>query len=426
MPETQYYPKVCRLVLWTKEAEASSRGEMLKRLYLAVDMTRTQCVRNISKSTTAEGPSVPGEFPHADSSRLRNSIFGDVDEAKLTGIVGTNLNYGCVFGYCVVPTDKGMRQIFQIRRGDRVLTQAGDWRTVLAINKRPALEKPNLVELTFPWRRGKDHVLTVTADHRILVLRDARNKWLAAGDLLDTDKIYMRRKLVHNRGCLTRPQRPCRNCGRVSFNRLYCSVDCRAAYWARTGTNPHLGRKRSALTRQRQSVVVRRRLAERPETHPNRLLACRGIQPCTERRLERWLQHRGMAYRKQAVFGPFLVDFYLPDSQTIMEADGAYWHRNQQRDIDRDRLLLQMAPRNARIVHVHFYDPRFSPAPFDSNPLANVYYVACNPGPESYVDPERFQAVPLKRIRKWTYRKPTTRPGGLSACVYDITVEGVH
>jgi len=81
-------------VTWSgKEYEGAVRAELVKRLRLAVEMVKTQTQRNISQSSRG-GRSKPGGFPHADTGRLRNSIFGEVDADSLEGIVGTPLQYG--------------------------------------------------------------------------------------------------------------------------------------------------------------------------------------------------------------------------------------------------------------------------------------------------------------------------------------------
>lgn len=82
------------IVLEMDRYEAHMNREFAKRLMLICEYVKTQTQRNISISSRAAGPSKEGEFPHADTGRLRNSIFWKVDEKSLTGIVGTPLFYG--------------------------------------------------------------------------------------------------------------------------------------------------------------------------------------------------------------------------------------------------------------------------------------------------------------------------------------------
>lgn len=67
---------------------------------------RTKVVKNISVPTSTKGPSKPAEFPHADTGRLRQSIFCRKDPGPMvngvpTSIVkvGTNLKYGLYHEY---------------------------------------------------------------------------------------------------------------------------------------------------------------------------------------------------------------------------------------------------------------------------------------------------------------------------------------
>ena len=42
---------------------------------------------------------------------------------------------------------------------------------------------------------------------------------------------------------------------------------------------------------------------------------------------EAWLTERGETFDVQRQIGPWLVDFYLPERNLIIEVDGDYWHR---------------------------------------------------------------------------------------------------
>lgn len=68
-------------------------------LLAACEIVRSQAAINVSQSSRANGPSAPGDFPHADTGRLRNSIFAYVDKKGLSGLVGTNLRYGLYLEY---------------------------------------------------------------------------------------------------------------------------------------------------------------------------------------------------------------------------------------------------------------------------------------------------------------------------------------
>ncbi len=45
-----------------------------------------------------------------------------------------------------------------------------------------------------------------------------------------------------------------------------------------------------------------------------------------EEAVRKWLEMQSMNYIAQHKIGRYYVDFYLPDSGTVIEADGDYWH----------------------------------------------------------------------------------------------------
>ena len=370
-----------------------------------------------------------------DTGRLRASITPEVRWSGnvATGVVGSNVKYSCIYNANTrIKTEDGTRTIGQIRVGDRVLTQTGEYRSVIAKSAFPVTEKPDLVDIEGAWRSDLTHKITVTADHKILVYRDGRNKWVVAGDLQSADMLYSRRKLAYNKGTgATGTIRICLNCGtqyqygsRFSQGKKFCSVECRNEYWYDKGHNPHIGMKRSKEARANMSAATRRRLAEHPELHPSRIVARRGHVTECERQIRDWLRGTGFSFQFQKSIGTHVVDFYLPSTQTIIEADGAFWHQNQGVDIERDKALIQEVP-DSTIVHIHFYDKRFTPK-LERNPTENTYYVAVNPGMGSYADPTQFEARHIVSIRKWRYERPQGKAGSLVPKLYDLTVDGVH
>lgn len=82
-----------RMRWYDKAYQAELRQELGRRVQAAGEMLRGRIVENLSTSTLANGPSLPGESPHAITGALRNSIFSDYDESSLTAIVGSPLKY---------------------------------------------------------------------------------------------------------------------------------------------------------------------------------------------------------------------------------------------------------------------------------------------------------------------------------------------
>lgn len=70
------------------------KTQYVKKLHLMSEYVRTRTVLNISIPTATYGPSKPGEYPHADTGRMRNDVFRNVNANELYAIVATSLDYG--------------------------------------------------------------------------------------------------------------------------------------------------------------------------------------------------------------------------------------------------------------------------------------------------------------------------------------------
>ena len=386
---------------------------------------------------------------------VKKSQRGRQDRSRVTVYVGSSHPL-CIFGSGTVIATKGKsKKIGCVRIGDEVMTQTGEYKKVVAIQSFPATLKPNIVEI----KTGK-HTLNVTEDHKILIHRDGRNKWVMADDLLETDKMYVRKKIGSNKGA--GKILVCQNCGKefrssvdvatnrkfcskkcmkealqgklitclycgkqfrsggkVNIHRIYCSREC----YVKDATRKNLfGHTFSIEARKKMSKSAEKRFLLNPESHPNRIMCKRGHQTEYETKVEEWLKDRGLKYEKQRRIGRYFVDFFIPETETIYEADGAYWHKNQEKDIKRDLGIKKVMP-DAKIIHVHFYDKRHSPENMDKMPLPDVHYVACNPGPDSFTNPEMLETQEVVSIKKWKYAKAIKGP---ASNLYDISVEGVH
>lgn len=365
-----------------------------------------------------------------DTGRLRASITIATESSSAGTIVrvGTNVEYACILGgHTPVVTDRGTRTIGQIRVGDMVMTQSGDFRAVTATHRFSVLEKPDLIEIHTPWRADRGHKLTVTLDHKMLVERDGRFKWVPAGDLLMTDRIQIRRKVAYNKA--SGKLKTCQFClteyrqteGRGQ-GKKFCSQDCRDGYWSENGY-PTTGTKRTPEWRAAASERNKQRLIDRPDTHPNRNQSRpSGI----EETLAAWLIMRGLEVTPKPYVGQWWPDFYVESEHRIYEADGAYWHQDQSKDIARDKAILDAFP-GVEIVHLHFFDKRHTPDPLDLNPLPGVWYIPVNPSPSSYVEPTVFRGVEPLELRRYRYEDVRTHPKASRVPhLYDLTIEGEH
>jgi hypothetical protein len=99
MPENIQLPDKASLTWSGKELEIGMRKQLVLKLKLIGTHLEGKVKQNVSASTRSNGPSKPGEFPHADTGLLRNSIFYNVDDKQLSVTVGTNLKYGLYLEY---------------------------------------------------------------------------------------------------------------------------------------------------------------------------------------------------------------------------------------------------------------------------------------------------------------------------------------
>lgn len=395
----------------------------LTQLQARLKTAAARAMAPLASALYQEGRAIMAESvqicPH-DTGYLRSTAF--VAPPVVTGLaVEVVLSYGaCVFSggghgrsRAYVQTREGPCEISAIRPGQFVLTQTGEYREVLAVSRISATQKPHLIDIEAKWRSGRSHTVTLTTDHRVLVHRGGRNLWVPAGELELTDELFDRAKPAHNKG--TFRTAVCIWCGETfratnrskNYTHIYCSMDCRNKAYAGP-LHPSLGKKRS------------------PESMAPAAKAHHTLRPSgPERSVEEWLTKRGVAFERERRFGRCFADFYLPESHTVLEADGSYFHQDQEWDVARDMRLLQADP-DLSIIHVHFFHPRYSP-PLEANPLPGVHYVSCNPGPSSFADPITFKPTSILGLRRWTYEVPISKRGlRPEAGLYDIAVEGVH
>ena len=444
-----------------KQILSATEQAVLKGCHMIESDTKTSMVagtgREYKRGKKIHRASVAGQPPAVDTGRLRASIAvnwtnsglpngkvinpkqsGDgismppSENGKFTGRVGTNVEYACLKAMTDVLTNKGWKRISLIKVGDLVLTQTGEYHKVLERIKIKNTERPDMVTIEVNWRKYFIRKLMMTKEHKILIYREGRNKWVQAKDLLNTDQVFCTPKISSNKGISIYKDVLCKNCGNIvpkKKNRIFCSVKCRTDYWKKTGTNPHIGMKRSELTKKKISLITINRLKERPKSHVNCIVSKKGFQTEPERKTLEWLKSRNIdkeIIRQYYIAGHY-VDFYIPSLNKIYEADGSYWHKDQEKDIKRDKDILKEIP-NVEIHHLHFYDERHSPKDINQNPLPNVYYSVCNPDVNSYVNLSTFKPFNIKKITNWEYKvEPKGKQKGIrTAYLYDLSIEGVH
>ena len=365
------------------------------------------------------------------SGKLRKSIKTKKSKFEGGGYIvkaGGRGAMQCILGgdTRVVTEHRGPLGISSVKIGDMVLTQTGEYRKVVDKQSFPAVEKPDLIEMVI-YDVNKcsinHHNLTVTEDHKMLVARDGKNQWIKAGNLVLTDKVFIRKRIAHNKGsgCVKK----CAFCGekfgslingtRARKESIYCTMKCRNLAYA-TDLNPNIGSKRSEESKKRMSKKRIEMIAKNPSLHPNRLVNSKK-QTRIENEVECWLKDSGRKYIFQYEISSLFLDFYLPDENIVYEVDGGYWHKDQNKDIKRDIKILKSID-GVKIFHIHFIVGD-SAKGFKTNPIKNVFYISCNPGISTFVNIDLFENTKIISLTKKRYDKGQAR-------LYDLSVDGVH
>jgi very-short-patch-repair endonuclease len=359
------------------------------------------------------------EFKSGGAEYSRYDVFVDIKRFPYTCVYG---------GKTKVVTKDGYKAICSIKVGDKVLTQDGKFHTVVNTNKFKAIKKPSLVTITTEYRNGSTHKLTVTDDHKILVLNNGCSYWKPAGELNCDDILLSPKKLSVNKGKFyaDRKNIVCKWCKKEfevyksylkHYNVSFCSNACKYAFCG-SDKNYHIGMKRSNKTRKLLSALKTEYYKNNPKQHLNYKLSKSGYKTAPEKEIEKYLIDNNIRYKYNYNICKYWVDFYCPDLKLIFEADGGYWHKDQQKDLLRDKELLKYLPKGFRIIHLHFIIKEHA-INLETNPLPNVYYLQTNPSMSSYVNLERFKFIKILNIKKW---KVTNK----NALVYDLSVEGMH
>jgi len=236
---------------------------MMKAIRIATLLVQSKAKKNLKAWKAPGGQDNAG----VDTGRLRASITPEVrNKSKvIQGIVGSNVEYACILGASTsIVTMEGSKRIADIKSGDMVLTQTGEYHQVLRTIRNRALDIPNMIDIECQWRKDRTHKITVTETHKILVFRKGRTKWVMAKDLKFSDQVFI------------------------------------------------------------------------------------------------------------------------------------------------------------------FYDNRYSSANIDVNPIKNVFYIVCNPHTNSFCNLDVFKPVNIISINKWKYKRSKNPKACKIACVYDLSIEGIH
>jgi len=436
MPDFSIESDLQRLEDWARDNVRRSKGtvsqtlrasalEFLKRMIAATPVDKGRAKAGWRAWLDDNGIFVPGDFGTGETleqgrseGSFREDLTGD---QQFIEVVNGVPYIACVHGRTKVTVEGGVKAASAVRAGDMVLTQAGVYKPVRKVFSYKVPAGTDMVRLTSRWRKGKNHELLVTPHHKVLVYRGGRNKWVEAQDIQTTDALFQRRKISARKD--TAEMATCEECGgprRAALTWKFCSDTCRWVNWGK-GNNWHTGQKRSDSARAKMSATRKRLLEERPDLHPMRR-AYAETKP--EREVAAFLGQLGVNFEKQVSVGRFVVDFMLPEQCLVVEADGSFWHKEQAEDVGRDREILERLGDGWRIIHIHFFQSGVSPQ-LEPQPLPGAHYVAVNPGPATYADPETFGRTEVRGVELFQTEK-VGKAGPNKWTVYDFEVEDIH
>ncbi len=388
----------------------------------------------------------------ARTETIRASNAGALEGYRKSGVVSgkewlcTDDDRTCFPANTKIKVKFGFKNIQDIKLGMKVLTHRDRYRKVVEVSRKSYIG--DFVQIYF-YNKNKKRI-TCTNDHPILV----NGEWKRADQIKQGDKLSIIAK-------------KCPICGvLMPFKRNYCSGSCasinaNASIWSdpkqheRVSRQNHIFgkgkmlkklhehrmrtdskyRKRFCLSgslahklyfsipeNYERMVQQNRKTAEHPDwgwRNKERLeealkAAHRAIgrnhlgKTFLEKKIEWWLNKEGINYEPQKYFNNgdrrFWVDFYLPDYNLIVEADGEFWHKKKSDVKERDNELKKVF--TGQILH------------FKGNDILNNFGY-CEKLIETAIASQNcFIEVDVIKTRKWTV--------GRVQPVYNLTVEEDH
>ncbi len=146
--------------------------------------------------------------------------------------------------------------------------------------------------------------------------------------------------------------------------------------------------------RARMTASYAKTMLLHPERHPNVVMAQRGFITSIERKVKELLDTIGIAYTQQHPVDRFFVDFAIPSLMVAIEVDGNYWHKDTQKDADRQAIIEGKG----------WYVVRFREDQINDNLQSvsqELVRIAANHAGEY-----KFAAVKVLKVERWKLGKP--------------------
>jgi very-short-patch-repair endonuclease len=215
-----------------------------------------------------------------------------------------------------VLTDNGNKKIKDIKKGDLVKTHTGKLRLVYDTMLEYRDEEIFIIEI------GNGQKLKITGEHPVMTV----NGWKDARDLDINDSVLF--------FGTKRSIRYCKVCGNEIIqigkkkNKLYCSQECMSK-----GMIKHSNIKCKKCGKKLEVGNYKNKTslgADRKFCSQECYFSYKG-KTSIELKLAELLSKIGIDYVEQFKVGKYIVDFYIPEKNILIEADGNYWHDKKEK-----------------------------------------------------------------------------------------------
>lgn len=346
-----------------------------------------------------------------------------------------------------VKTKQGYKRIQDVKKGEYVLTHRDRYKRVIGLSKRRYSGEFTKITLKGSYK-GNNPVLTSTAEHNLLV----NGEWIEAKNVSEGDTVsYIAHKCKEcdklipifkdycGRSCVAKVANkkiwkdPAQHKRVIRENKKYNKVEkMMKAQENDRRENPEkyeLAAKKQSKTkkdkwkndaefRKRRTEINQKTAQAEGWGFKNKKRWLKAIKKAwkvrgqnhlgktyLEKKVEWWLKESGIEYVPQKYFfngqRRFWVDFYLPEYDLIIEADGEAFH-DEVSDKERDEGLKQVFA--GKIIHLMGEDIRNN---FDE----------CVSTVEGIMNSQNcFVDVVVRKVETWELKGPRT--------VYNLEVEG--
>ena len=366
----------------------------------------------------------------------------------------SHLESVCIFGGLTkIMTDKGHKNIRDIKEGDMVLTHKDRYRKVLATSKRKYTGK-----LYKFWLNVGNHTLnnnaariSVTQGHPLRIQRDGKEIWENAENIKMTDKVMFYARL-------------CPICHeKMPAGKQICSSSCQMkkahkTIWGTNGKvnrekqikrNKDLGLVQKMISEKKrlwkedkdfikkrtiQNGIVARESFEDPERRAANVEHCKKLaarpnhgfknkefqgrclemahksrrkRTWIEKKMAWWLKENGIKFEEQFYINShgqrYYVDFFVKQANLIIECDGEYWHQDKGCDVRRQKDIENLGYNMIR---------------FGEDSINNRFGTDCAPTLLQHINNGCFVPVEIGEIAEYVLPKKSR-----NKIVYNLQVE---